>query len=116
MRTLIILKGLVKSFKQKWVREQGLDNYFLDMDVLRKMYSCPDLATPEREILGKSFGDTVYKRFMEILNIRMSKGCLVIVDMDQEPCQVLETLALIYGYTVFYVIQDIMILYKNITP
>lgn len=107
MRTLIILKGLVKSYKLKWVREEGLDNYFLDMEVIKKMYSCPDLLSPNQPVLGKSFGDTVYRRFLEIVNTRMSKGCLVVIDMDTEPTQILETLAIIYGYTVFYVVQDI---------
>lgn len=107
MRSLIILKGLVKKYKKEWVRQEGLENYFLDMDVFKKMYSLPDLLSPNQPILGKSFGDIVYKRFIEVVNVRLSKGCLVVVDMDNEPTQILEILALIYGYTVFYVVQDI---------
>ena len=44
---------------------------------------------------------------MEALIIRLSKGCLVVVDLDEEPVVSVETLALIHGYTVFYCIQPI---------
>ena len=108
MRSIIILKGLVKEDKKRWVREERLENYFLDMEVVRKLYSMPDLVSPERgEILSRAFGDTVYSRFMEIIVYKMSKGCLLVVDMDTEPTEVIENLAIIFGYTVFYVVQTI---------
>lgn len=104
MRSLIILKGLSKVYKKIWVEKERLDNYFLDIDTIRKMYSCPDLIAPGRAVLGKSFGDTVYHRFLEAVCIRMSRGCLIVLDVDNEPTDVFETLAFIHGYKVFYVV------------
>ena len=107
MRSLIVLKGLVKSEKLKWVRNNKLDNYFLDIDVIRKLYCMPELIAPGKEILNKSYSGTVYQRFIEALCSRLGKGCLVVADPEQEAGSIIELLAYIFGYTVFYVIQDI---------
>lgn len=107
MRSLIILKGLVKAEKLKWVRNNKLENYFLDIDVIRKLYCMPELIAPGKEILEKSYSSTVYQRFMEALCSRLGKGCLIVIDPEQEAGSIIELLAYIFGYTVFYVIQDI---------
>lgn len=107
MKTLIILKSLAKNEKLAWVKNEELENYFLDINIIRKMYSCPELISPDREILGKAFGDLVYKRFLEVLITRLGKGCLIVLDPENEACGIFETLALIFGYTVFYVVGDI---------
>lgn len=107
MRSLIILKGLVKAEKLKWVRNNKLENYFLDIDVIRKLYCMPELIAPSKEILEKSYSSTVYQRFMEALCSRLGKGCLIVIDPEQEAGSIIELLAYIFGYTVFYVIQDI---------
>lgn len=107
MRSLIILKGLVKAEKLRWVKNNKLENYFLDIDVIRKLYCMPELIAPGKEILEKSYSSTVYQRFMEALCSRLGKGCLVVIDPEQEAGSIIELLAHIFGYTVFYVIQDI---------
>ena len=107
MKTLIILKSLAKNEKLKWIRNEELENYFLDIDVIRRMYSCPELISPDREILGRSFGDIVYKRFLDVIVTRLSKGCLLVIDPENEACGVFENLACIFGYTVFYVVGNI---------
>lgn len=107
MKSIIILKGLVKSRKIDWVRKEGLKNYLLDIRFLKSLYSAPELIKDDIEILGRSFGSLVYQRFVEILCTRLSKGCLVVVDLENDPTEFIEFLAIIYGYTVFYVIQEI---------
>ena len=107
MRSLIILKGLVKAEKLRWVKNNKLENYFLDIDVIRRLYCMPELIAPGKEILEKSYSSTVYQRFMEALCSRLGKGCLVVIDPEQEAGSIIELLAHIFGYTVFYVIQDI---------
>ena len=107
MKSLIILKGLAKINKLKWVHKEGLDNFFLDIDVIRKLYSSPELITPFKETLSRSFGDTVYSEFLKVLVTKLSKGCLVVVDPENEGLRVFENLATIFGYTIFYVLQDI---------
>ena len=43
MKTLIILKGLAKSEKLEWVKSQGLENFFLDYSIFKRLYSMPEL-------------------------------------------------------------------------
>ena len=108
MKSLIILRGLDRKAKQDWVKKEKLENYFLNLDDIRKLYSMPDLLSPDKEILGKSFNNVVRKMYLDILLTRLGKGCLVVVDTDDEIIDsTLETLAIIYGYTTFYVIWDI---------
>lgn len=108
MKSLIILRGLDRKAKQDWVKREKLDNYFLNLDDVRKLYSMPDLLSPDKEFLGKSFNNTVRKMYLDILLTRLGKGCLVVVDTDDEIIDsILETLAIIYGYTTFYVVWDI---------
>lgn len=107
MKSLVIIKGLAKTEKLNWVKEEKLENYFLDIDVFRKLYSTPELIKPDTEALGRSFGSLIYQRFMEALIIRLGKGCLVVVDLNEEPVSIIELLAMIHGYTVFYLVQPI---------
>jgi len=107
MRSLIILKGLVKDEKLNWVKSEKLENYFIDINLIRKIYAIPELLYPGREILNRSFSDLVYRRFIEVVCTRMSKGCLIVIDSENEANNFLETVALIFGYTIFYVIHDI---------
>ncbi len=106
MRSLIILKGLVKAEKLRWVKNNKLENYFLDINVIRKMYCMPELIAPGKEILDKSYSGTVYQRFIEALCSRLGKGCLVVLDPELEAGNIIELLAHIFGYTVFYVVLD----------
>lgn len=102
MKTLIILKGIAKTEKRKWVDHEGLMDFFIDIDVIRRLYCSPELVTPFKGVLTKSFGDTVYSEFLLVMVTRMSKGCMVVVDPENESLKVLENLAIIFGYTVFY--------------
>lgn len=102
MKSLIILKGLAKTEKLKWIHEEKLENYFLDGDIVRKLYSAPELIKPKIDILSRSHSSTVYSRFIEILLLRFSRGCLVVVDLDQESVGGVEILATIFGYQIFY--------------
>ena len=113
MKTLVILKGLAKTEKLKWIEKEGFSNFLLDIDTFRKLYSTPELTKPGIETLGRSFGNLVHQRFIEALIIRLGKGCLVVVDLDDEPTGGIETLALIHGYKVFYHVQPIPQDYYN---
>ena len=107
MKTFIILKGIAKTEKIRWVQNEGLNDFFLDINAIRKLYSNPELFYPGKGKLNKSQGDSVYYMFMKILISRLSKGCLVIIDPESESLNPFEKLAEIFGYTVFYVIQDL---------
>ena len=107
MKSLIILKGLAKLKKLRWVEKEGLQNFFLDLDTLKKLYSKPELTTPFKGILCNSYGDTVYSEFRKLLIMKLGRGNLVVLDPEDENLESIEKLAFIFGYTVFYVVQEI---------
>lgn len=104
MRSLIVLKGLVKSQKLAWVKKERLGNFLLDIDTVKKLFYRPDYKGT-KEYLIRSFDDVVYRVFIQSLCSRLSTGTLVVVDMDNESLTSVEDLAEIYGYTVFYHIE-----------
>lgn len=104
MRSLIILKGLVKSSKYSWVKRENLLNFYLDIEDVRKIFYKPEYKGT-RDFLTRSYDETVYRVFMEALISRLSTGCLVVVNMEQDSTAVLEELALFFGYTVFYHVE-----------
>ena len=71
MKSLIILKGLAKTEKLKWVHDEKIENYYLDGDVVRKLYSTPELIKPTIDVLSRSQSSLVYSRFIEILLLRL---------------------------------------------
>lgn len=107
MKTLIVLKGLVKKKKLDWVKKQGLELFFLDYAVIRNLYSAPELLTQNSSVLNFAFSDTVYRRFIEVLCNRLSKGCLVVLDIENLSHTIIESLATIFGYRIFWVVQQI---------
>lgn len=105
MKSLIILKGLVKSEKKKWVSEQGLDTFFLDYEYHQTLYSTPEIiksSTGRWDYLGRIKTKPAHDSFLRALNSRMENGCLVIVDLGMEKASICEAMAKIYGYSVFY--------------
>lgn len=107
MKTLIILRGLAGKEKRDWVEHEGLGDFFVDISDLRKLYSSPELQAPGHSILSRSFGDTVWTEYIKVLMFRLSRGCLVVTDIDSDNTGAIENLALIFGYTVFYVVFPI---------
>ena len=107
MRSLIILKGLVKKDKKSWVHKEGLDNFFLDIDNIKSLFYRPDYKGSGRDYLIRSYDDQVYKIFIQSLCSRLSTGMLVVLDPESEPLGSIEDLATIFGYTVFYHVESI---------
>lgn len=101
MKSLIVLNGPIKSDKEKWVEEQGLSNFHVNIDYLKRLYYKPEMKG-NREYLARSFDEAVYRRFIEVLNYRLGSGCLCVVDSEGEWYSLIEDLAKIYGYTVFW--------------
>lgn len=106
MKSLIILKGLVKSEKKKWVEEEGLSTFFLDYEIHTVLYSTPELIKKKnsdmRSYLGRIKTKQAYTSFISAVNSRMESGCLVVVDPGLDKTGVYETMANVYGYEVFY--------------
>ena len=105
MRSLIILKGLAKTKKLEWVRKEGLEPFLIDIEHLRRLYYRPEFRIDSKEFLSRSFDDTIYKIFIQVICSHLGTGCLTVIDMEDESTTIVEDLALIYGYTIFYYID-----------
>lgn len=105
MRSLIILRGLVKQSKLSWVKREGLWNFFIDIDCIKRLFYRPDYKG-SREFLTRSYDDVVYRVFMQSLCSHLSTGCLVVVDSENESLTTIEDLAIIFGYHVFYHVES----------
>lgn len=101
MKSLVILRGLSKKGKLEWCRREGLENFFLSIDSLRKIYYRPELRG-NKDYLSRSYDDIIYRVLLEAVCIRMSSGNLLVVDFGEESTGILEELALIFGYTIFW--------------
>ena len=106
MKSLIILSGSNQEEKQKWIEEEDLKNYTLRIDTFYSLYTTPELLEPGIESVRKSYGNLVFERFYEALIIRLGKGCLVVVDPEEESTTNIERLAKIHGYQIFYKLFD----------
>lgn len=105
MKSLIILKGLVKSDKKNWIQEQGLETFFLDYEYHKTLYSTPEIiksSTGKWDYLGRIKERPALTSFISAVSSRMENGCLVVIDPGMEKTRIYETMAEIYGYTVFY--------------
>ena len=105
MKTLIILKGLVKSDKKNWVTQQGLETFFLDYDYHTSLYSTPELiksSSGKWDYLVRVKTKPAFASFLSAVNSRMENGCLVVLDIGMEKASTYEQMAMIYGYDVYY--------------
>lgn len=107
MKTLIILKGLSKQAKLDWIKENEFELFFLDVTDFRKYYSSPELMKSNEYKLTRSEESTVIHEFLRVLIQKLSKGSLVVIDLDNFGVASVNTLAMIFGYTVFYKVFDI---------
>lgn len=101
MRSIIIIRGLVKSEKQGWIKKEGLENFLIDINNLREMFYRPEYHNGS-DIIVRSREETVYKLFMQAIISRLSTGCLAVIDADRESTSSIEELAIIFGYKVYY--------------
>lgn len=101
MRSIIVMRGLVKKDKEAWVRKEHLENFLVDLDNLKSLYYKPDYKG-DRDFLIRSMDDIIYRRAIEIIISHLTSGTLVVLDWELETTVAVEQLAVIFGYTVFY--------------
>ena len=80
MRYLFLLRGAQTSGKSTWIEENNLQPYTLSTDMIRLLYQSP-VTTLEGDVAISQDNDTeVWKLLMQLLERRMDKGELVIID------------------------------------
>ena len=81
MKKLIILRGTPGSGKSTWVKENHLEDYTLCPDTLRLMFSAPVKYNGEYRIAREpELEKIVWKTLMYMLETRMQRGDLTVVD------------------------------------
>lgn len=101
MRSIIILKGLIKSEKIKWVEDEGLSDFLLDINNLRSLFFKPEYKG-DGGYLVHSYDDLIYSNYMSAICSKASTGTMMVIDMENESTIIVEQLARIFGYTIFY--------------
>lgn len=75
MSKLILMRGAPGSGKTTLINDSGLSNYAISLDELRRL-----LAAEENGQLPTSVNQEVYALLYSILNTRVQKGKLIILD------------------------------------
>ncbi len=106
MKTLIILRGIdtCSPERKKWIEKEGIEKYIVSIDSIKKMYG----AIEDTEKLGPRItrldNREICYKFLETVDNKMRKGCLVIVDAENlknKDLKKLEAFADIYNYKIF---------------
>lgn len=81
MNYLVVLRGAPGSGKSTWIKQNNFEDYTLCPDTLRLLYSAP-VETPEgfRIAREKDLDDKVWKTLFDMLDTRMSRGGLTVID------------------------------------
>jgi len=77
---LILLRGTPASGKSTWIRENNLEQYVLGADSIRLLYQSPVLNSEGKFVISQNNDGKVWKLLFELLEDRMSRGELTIVD------------------------------------
>lgn len=80
MRRLFLLRGIPASGKSTWVKENGLSPYTVSADDVRLLYSTPIYDVDGKLNISQSENSKVWQLVNEIVQDRMSRGELVILD------------------------------------
>lgn len=80
MRQLFILRGAPASGKSTWIRESGLEQYCISADQVRLMFQSPVLSNTGEYVISQDNDNKVWSLIYELIEERMKRGELVIVD------------------------------------
>lgn len=80
MRNLIILRGIPGSGKSTWLKNQNLTQYTICPDDIRLMFSAPILNENNKLSINQANDKKVWALVYELLEQRMDKGELTIID------------------------------------
>lgn len=80
MRNLFLLRGCPASGKSTFIKQNGLEPYTLSADNIRTMYQSPKLGIDGKMGITQSNDGEVWELLMYLLENRMKKGELIIID------------------------------------
>ena len=106
MKTLLILRGIdtCSPTRKEWIEKQGIEKYVVSIDSVKKIYG----AIEDTEKLGPRItrldNREICYKFLEMVDNKMRKGCLVVVDAENlknKDLKKLEAFADVYNYRIF---------------
>jgi predicted kinase len=106
MKTLLILRGIdtCSPTRKEWIEKQGIEKYVVSIDSVKKIYG----AIEDTEKLGPRItrldNREICYKFLEMVDNKMRKGCLVVVDAENlknKDLKKLEAFADVYNYKIF---------------
>jgi predicted kinase/predicted phosphodiesterase len=106
MKALLILRGIdTCSIERKnWIKEEKIEKYVVSIDSIKKMYgSLEDTDKYGPKITRLDNREICYK-FLETIDNKMRKGCLVVVDAENlknKDIKKLEAFADVYNYKIY---------------
>ena len=107
MRNLIILRGSPGAGKSTWIRNNNLQNYTLCADDIRMMFEAPIMQVDKlHKTISQANDNYVWALLFELLEKRMEKGELVLVDATHSRSSDFskyKDLATKYRYRMYYV-------------
>lgn len=80
MKYLILLRGAMAVGKSHWVEQNNLDHYTISADKLRLLFQSPETTTQGSQSISPTNDKKVWKLLYELVEQRMQRGELTIVD------------------------------------
>ena len=80
MRKLFILRGAMASGKSTFIKNNDLEDFTLNPDKIRLMYSSPEMTINYNEMIPQFNNKKVWNLLFQILEDRMRKGELTFID------------------------------------
>lgn len=80
MRKLFVLRGAMASGKSTFIKNNKLEDYTLNTDKMRLMFSSPEMTINYNEMIPQFNNKKVWNLLYQILEDRMRKGELTFID------------------------------------
>lgn len=116
MRKLFILRGAMASGKSTFIKDNNLEDFTLNADKIRLLFNSPEMTTNYSEMIPQFNNKKVWNLLFQILEERMSKGELTLIDamnIYAEDLSIYKKLAEKYRYRL-YIIDFTNISYEEL--
>ena len=106
MKTLLILRGIDTNspLRKEWIEKEGVEKYVISIDSIKKMYGTIEETDKHGPKITRLDNRDICYKFLETVDNKMRKGCLVVVDAENlknKDLKRLEAFADVYNYKIF---------------
>lgn len=106
MKTLLILRGIDTNSptRKEWIKKEKIENYVISIDSIKKICGSMEEVDKYGPRISRMDPREVCYKFLEAIDNKMRKGCLVVVDAENlknKDLKKLESFADVYNYKIF---------------